>query len=251
MVILVRNESKMKKTKVNILGIQFDNFSQQEFVQHLINDNQNHQNRFVVTANPEIVMAAKKNKNYQRIINSADYITADGIGIVKGAQILGTPLVERVTGFDTMLDLLEFANQNYKKVFFVGGKPEVISALKIKINEEYPHINMVGAYDGYFNDETPVINDIQQKQPDFIFVALGFPKQDFFIAHHRNIANAIWMGVGGSFDVLTGKVKRAPAFWINHHLEWLYRLIQEPSRFKRMLALPRYLMQIYITKFKK
>lgn len=251
MISLVRNDEKMKSPKINVLGVKFNNFTQQEFIQQLIDDSNHHRNRFVVTANPEIVMAAQRDRNYQKIINDASYVTADGIGIVKGAQILGTPLAERVTGFDTMLGLLTFADQNHKKVFFVGGKPEVISKLKVKINDKYPHINVVGTYDGYFDDETPIVNAIHQSQPDFVFVALGFPKQDFLIAHHRDVAKAIWMGVGGSFDVLTNQVKRAPAFWINHHLEWFYRLMQEPSRLKRMLVLPRYLIQVYITKLKK
>ncbi|WP_283597046.1 WecB/TagA/CpsF family glycosyltransferase [Ligilactobacillus aviarius] len=241
----------MTRLKVNILGIEFDNFTQKELVHQLITDNQQHLNRFVVTANPEIVLAATRDPNYQQIINHADYVTADGIGIVKGAQILGTPLAERVTGFDTMQALLQYADQSQKKVYFLGGKPAVISALKNVIEKKYPHLVIAGMHDGYFNDEEPIVHEIQQAQPDFIFVALGFPKQDFFIAHHRSIANSIWMGVGGSFDVLTGNVQRAPEFWINHHIEWLFRLIQEPTRFKRMLALPRYLFRVYRQKFKQ
>ena len=119
----------MTRSKVNILGIEFDNFTQKELVHQLIADNQQHLNRFVVTANPEIVLAATRDPNYQQIINHADYVTADGIGIVKGAQILGTPLAERVTGFDTMHALLRSADQNQKKVYFLGGKPAVITAL--------------------------------------------------------------------------------------------------------------------------
>ena len=106
----------MTRSKVNILGIEFDNFTQKELVHQLIADNQQHLNRFVVTANPEIVLAATRDPNYQQIINHADYVTADGIGIVKGAQILGTPLAERVTGVDTMHALLRSADQNQKKV---------------------------------------------------------------------------------------------------------------------------------------
>lgn len=237
--------------KVNILGIEFDNFTQKEFVNQLILDSQQGLNRFVVTANPEIVLSANHDPNYQQIINHADYVTADGIGIVKGAKILGTPLAERVTGFDTMLALLQYADQNQKKVYFLGGKPVVITALRNVIKEKYPHIVIAGMHNGYFNDEKPIVNEIQRVQPDFVFVALGFPKQDFFIAHYRSISNSIWMGVGGSFDVLTGNVKRASEFWINHHIEWLYRLIQEPTRFKRMLALPRYLICVYKQKFKQ
>lgn len=241
----------MTRSKVNILGIEFDNFTQKEFVHQLIADSQHHLNRFVVTANPEIVLTAYHDLNYQQIINHADYVTADGIGIVKGAQILGTPLAERVTGFDTMQALLQYADQNQKKVYFLGGKPEVTTALRSVIKKKYPHLIISGVHNGYFNDAEPIIYEIQQARPDFVFVALGFPKQEFFIAHHRSVSNSIWMGVGGSFDVLTGNVKRASEFWINHHIEWLFRLIQEPTRFKRMLALPRYLLCVYNQKFKQ
>ena len=183
----------MTRLKVNILGIEFDNFTQKELVHQLITDNQQHLNRFVVTANPEIVLAATRDPNYQQIINHADYVTADGIGIVKGAQILGTPLAERVTGFDTMQALLQYADQNQKKVYFLGGKPAVITALKNVIEEKYPHLVIAGMHNGYFNDEDPIVREIQQVQPDFVFVALGFPKQDFFIAHHRSVANSLWI----------------------------------------------------------
>lgn len=238
-------------SKVNILGIQFDNFTQKEFIEQLINDSQQHKNRFVVTANPEIVLAAEKDQAYQKIINQADYVTADGIGIVKGAKILGKPLAERVTGFDTMQGLLRFANDHQKKVYFLGGKPNVINELKQVIRRDYPQLVIAGTHDGYFDDPASIINEIRDTHPDFVFVALGFPKQDFFIAKHRQISDSIWMGVGGSFDVLTGNVKRAPQKWIDHHVEWLYRLIQEPTRFKRMLALPKYLIKVYIQKFKQ
>lgn len=242
----------MQKFKeVNILGINFMKLTQKQLVDSLINDQQQNKNRFVVTANPEIVLESRKNPEYQHIINNADYVTADGIGIIKGAQILGDPLPQRVTGFDTMLSLLKYADQQQKSVYFLGTKKEVLQQLITNIEEKYPHLIISGYHDGYFNDETQIIEEINQKQPNFIFVALGFPKQDFFIAKHRKHSNSIWMGVGGSFDVLAGNVKRAPQFWIDHHIEWLYRLIQEPKRFKRMLALPKYLMLIYREKFNK
>ena len=164
----------MTRSKVNILGIEFDNFTQKGFVQQLIADSQQHLNRFVVTANPEIVLAATHDPQYHQIINHADYVTADGIGIVKGAQILGTPLAERVTGFDTMQALLQYADQNQKKVYFLGGKPAVSAALRNVIKEKYPHLVIAGMHDGYFNDEEPIVHKIQQVQPDFVFVALGF-----------------------------------------------------------------------------
>ncbi len=234
---------------VNVLGFDFINTTQTNFIEQLKQDCLNHQNRFIVTANPEIVLAAKNDAHYAQIIQTADYLTADGIGIVKGAKILGTPLPERVTGYDTMMALLAWCHEQHKKVFFVGAKPQVIQAVKAKIKTEYPGIAIAGAFDGYFKDDQPIVQAIAQSQPDFVFCALGFPKQEYFINKNRTVASAIWMGVGGAFDVLAGTAKRAPKWWIDHHVEWLYRLLKEPSRFGRMLALPKYLLLVYQSKF--
>lgn len=230
---------------VNVLGVDFINTTNHDFLTQLKADSQANKNRFVVTANPEIVLAAKQNPQLAAAIKSSDYTTADGIGIIKGAKILKTPLPERITGYDTMCALLDWANANQKRVYFLGAKPSVLADLKKKLAQNYPDLVIAGSNDGYFQDEGPIVNDIKQAKPDFVFVALGFPKQELFIANHRQVAAAIWMGVGGSFDVLAGHVKRAPAFWVNHHIEWLYRLLKEPSRFVRMLALPKYLLLVY------
>lgn len=241
----------MKKSTVDILGINFLSTTNREFIEQLKKDSLHHQNRFVVTANPEIVLAARKDKEYQKTIKQADYVIADGIGIIIGGSILKTPLPERVTGYDTLISLLNFANKYSKKIFLVGAKPEVISQVQVNIKNDFPNIKIVGAYDGYFKDDHHITSAIASSQPDFVFAALGFPKQEYFIAKNKNLAPAIWMGVGGSFDVLAGMSKRAPVFWQKHHIEWLYRLIQEPSRIGRMMALPKYLLLVYRKKFFK
>ncbi len=123
----------------------------------------------------------------------------------------------------------------------LGAKPAVLKQVTTIVQRDYPGIVVAGARDGYYDDEQTIVDQIVAAQPDMVFVATGFPKQEFFIAEHRQRLDALWMGVGGSFDVIAGAVKRAPLFWQKHHVEWLYRLIQEPSRFKRMLVLPRYL----------
>ena len=204
-----------------------------------------------MTANPEIVLAAKDDLAYAKTIRSADYVTADGIGIIKGAKILGDPLPERVTGYDTLVALLSFANKHQKRVFFLGARPAVLQQVLTKVATNYPNLVISGSCDGYFKDEAKVAEQIKQAEPDFVFVALGFPKQEFFIAKYQDLASAIWIGVGGSFDVLSGQTKRAPKWWIDHHLEWAYRLLKEPSRFFRMLALPKYLLLVYREKYLK
>lgn len=226
---------------VNILNVPFIKTTNAGFVQQLQTDILAHRNRFVVTANPEILMYAREHPDYQQVLTQADYITPDGIGVIQGAQILGTPLPERITGYDTLLTLLEWDSQQHQRIFLLGAKPAVLKQVTTIVQRDYPGIVVAGARDGYYDDEQTVVDQIVAAQPDMVFVATGFPKQEFFIAEHRQRLDALWMGVGGSFDVIAGAVKRAPLFWQKHHVEWLYRLIQEPSRFKRMLVLPRYL----------
>ncbi|RRK11890.1 glycosyltransferase [Lactiplantibacillus garii] len=229
---------------VSILNVSFINTTNAAFIQQLQQDVTAHRNRFVVTANPEILMYAREHPDYQRVLQRADYVTPDGIGVIQGAQILGTPLPERITGYDTLLKLLEWGSLTHQRIFLLGAKPAVLKTVVNKIKHDYPGVVLAGARDGYFQDEAAVVTEITAAKPDMVFVATGFPKQEFFIAKYRERYAALWMGVGGSFDVLAGAVKRAPKFWQKHHVEWLYRLIQEPSRYKRMLVLPRYLRLI-------
>lgn len=236
-------------TTISVLGVNFIKANNVEFLQQVQADSLAHKNRFIVTANPEIVLAARKDRRYAHTLAAADYTTADGIGIIKGAAILKKPLPERITGYDTLTALLKWAATQNKRVFLLGAKPAVIQAAVAKVEQNYPGIQICGWEDGYFKDEKQVVDHIKKAQPDFVFCALGFPKQEYFIAAHRQTVDAIWMGVGGSFDVLAGVVKRAPQKWQDRHLEWLYRLLKDPSRIGRMLALPKYLFLVYHQRF--
>ena len=150
------------------------------FKMNLLNPLNNHVSTFVVTANPEIVMAANENPEFMKILqNDTDYITADGIGIVKAAQMLKTPLPERVTGYDLFTWLMSVANERGSRVYLIGAKPQVIHAVQAKIAKEYSNINLVGAEDGYFREDLELVaRRIQRAQPDMVFAALGFPKQE-------------------------------------------------------------------------
>jgi N-acetylglucosaminyldiphosphoundecaprenol N-acetyl-beta-D-mannosaminyltransferase len=235
----------MQNKNVNILGFNFFNRNFKDFLTLIKNRINQKQNTFVVTANPEIIVHALNNKQYAQQIRQADYLVPDGIGIVKGAKILNNDIPERITGYDILLELLNWGNENHKSAFFIGARPEVMNDVKKVINSQYPNLNAAGFHNGYFNDDQTIADEIAQKQPDMVFVALGFPKQETFITTHRNCSKGLWIGLGGSFDVLSGHVMRAPKFWINHHLEWLYRLIKEPSRFIRMLSLPKFVWLVY------
>lgn len=226
---------------VTVLNIPFINTTASQFITTIQERITQRQTTFVVTANPEIVMYARQHPTYQHVLQSADFITPDGIGILNGAQILGQPLPERITGFDTLEALLQWGSDQHRSAYFVGAKPEVIARLKKILPQRYPGLTIAGLHDGYFQDDQAMAAKIAATAPDMVFAALGFPKQELFIAKHRHLVSGLWMGVGGSFDVLAGTVARAPKFWQEHHLEWLYRTIKEPKRLKRIAVIPHYL----------
>ncbi|MFD1125471.1 WecB/TagA/CpsF family glycosyltransferase [Lentilactobacillus raoultii] len=234
---------------VSILGIPFENTSRDAFESLLKNRIEHHENTFVVTANPEIVMYARQNRPYMKLIKQADFIVADGIGIIMGAKLLKRPLQERITGYDLFVSLLEWGSQTHKSAYFVGAKTEVINQLKTVVAQKYPGLKIAGTHNGYFGDDRNIVHDIARTHPDMVFVATGYPKQETFIDKNRQATNGLWMGIGGSFDVLTGNVKRAPESWQNKHLEWLYRVIKEPSRLSRLSVLPKYLLAILKDRF--
>lgn len=233
--------------KVNVLGVNFDNKNFKQFQEEFLNRINNHQSTFVVTANPEIVMAANENPVFMKILKEdADYITADGIGIIKGAKILKTPLPERVTGYDLFTWLMKLADDKGLRVYLIGAKPQVIHAVQEKVAHQYSGINLVGAEDGYFTEDLEMVaRRIRRAKPDLVFAALGFPKQEqlLSILRKENVP-ALMMGVGGSFDVFSGMSKRAPQFFQNLHLEWFYRLLKEPSRIGRMMVLPKFVIEV-------
>lgn len=239
--------------KINILGVGFDKYSLSEFEAKFLDRLKKRQSTLIVTANPEIVMTAKDDPSYRDIINNvADYVTADGIGIVKAARMLGKRLPERVTGYDLFTWFLDTANKDKLRVYLIGAKPEVIQAVEKKVKSEYPDIDLVGCEDGYFKDSLETVaSRIKAAQPDLVFAALGFPKQERLLAILREEGlAATMMGVGGSFDVFSGIAKRAPKAFQDAHLEWFYRLLKEPTRIGRMMVLPKFVVEVKKSKKK-
>lgn len=227
---------------VKILDVPFINTTRAAFIQTLQNRIENKEKTFVVTANPEIVMHTLEDSDYKKTLERADFITADGIGIVKAAQLIGQPLPERVSGFDMMMDLLEVANEKQYRVFFLGAADHVLQETLAKVKADYPGIQIAGAQNGFFDWNDPVLPQmIKDAKPDLVFVALGFPRQENWIGGHLGHFNqGVFIGIGGSFDVLSGNAKRAPEVWQKLNLEWFYRLVKQPSRWKRMLVLPKF-----------
>lgn len=191
--------------------------------------------KFIVTANPETFMMAKSDEVMRGILeNEENDIIPDGIAVVNAAVFYGIKVTERITGVDTASVLLELLNNKKKTLYLFGSKQEVIDKLVEKIKAEYPCIKILGATNGYVEDKDAVMEKIVDLNPDVCLVALGIPEQEKLIARHVDKASkGIYMGVGGTFDVLSGMKKRAPKLFIKLNLEWLYRLIKEPSRIKR------------------
>lgn len=213
----------------------------------------------IVTPNSEIIVNASKDPELKRIIEQADLIIPDGIGLVYASKIMGVPLKERVTGIDFLNAILGYLEKTGQSVFFLGSKPGEGAAAGVaelaaeRIKEKYPGLMVAGTHHGYFKeaDEAALVKLINSSGADFLCVALGSPKQEKFVDSYRStlkVKSAI--GVGGSLDVWAGTLKRAPEFYRNHGLEWLYRLIQQPSRYKRMAALPLFMIKIAVSRFK-
>ncbi|WP_280516897.1 WecB/TagA/CpsF family glycosyltransferase [Lederbergia sp. NSJ-179] len=233
--------------KVDILGVEFDYVTQQEILNILHQKIERNKKAFVVTANPEIVMHANKDPQYMNTLHFANHIIADGIGIIIGSKIIRQPLPERVAGFDLMVELLNIANQEGLRVFFLGAKEQTLEQMIPKIKREYPKLVIAGYHHGFFKGhEHTIVQMVKEAKADLVFVALGFPKQEEWIQKNiDSFEKGIFMGIGGSFDILAGTAKRAPVFWRKLNIEWLHRLIQQPSRWRRMLALPIFVKKIF------
>ncbi|WP_226085931.1 WecB/TagA/CpsF family glycosyltransferase [Mesobacillus sp. S13] len=231
---------------VDILGVKFVRLSRGEILSQVEGSIDSNGKMFVVTANPEIVMHAKDHPDYMRTVSNADMVIADGIGVIIGSKILNTPLPERVAGFDLLTELLKRGNEKNWRVFFLGAKDEVLQEAVGNVKKDYPNLVIAGSHHGYFkDDDTKVADLVREAQADMVFVALGFPRQEKWIeAYMPSFDKGLFMGVGGSFDVLAGHVQRAPEIWQKLNLEWLYRLLKQPSRWKRMLTLPMFILEV-------
>jgi len=234
--------------KVSILNIPFTNTTQDEFVSSMSKLRTKQKNPIkIVTANPEIIMLAKENAAYEQLLLQSDHVVADGIGVVIGAKMQQTPLQERIPGYELVHSFLKSANANEHSFYFYGGKPGIAEAAAQKAQELYPNATIAGTSDGYGGDGdgAAVALRIAELQPTHIFVALGAPRQEEWIATYEHLfSHCIMIGVGGSFDVLSGQVNRAPKLFIKLNLEWFYRLITQPTRAKRMLKIPQFLLAV-------
>lgn len=189
---------------------------------------------FIVTANPEIMMHAERDKTIRALLLAeTTTVIPDGISVVKAMRTCGLPARERITGVDLAEKLLHEAGKAGRSVYLLGAKEEVVSALAEKLKKEYPEMT-VRYHNGYDGDKDQIFREIAEAAPDLVLVALGVPAQELLISRHLDgFQKGVFVGVGGSFDVLSGMKQRAPAFFVKTNTEWLYRILREPSRLGR------------------
>lgn len=227
----------MERNLVKLQGFNIDTFTFDEALQYA-------EKGQVVTINPEMILSAKSNPDFAEIINSAELVIPDGIGVQLGLKILGHN-VRRIAGIEFGRKLIDkFASQ---PTAFVGAKPEIITKAVENLKKEVPNLNAVYVQDGYFKDDDRVLDELTAANPKLVLVALGSPKQEIFISKAKNLLpNALFIGLGGSFDVWSGVVERAPEIWQKLGLEWLYRTVKEPKRFKRIFpTLPLFVLKVF------
>jgi len=231
------------KDKVNILGVNVDMVTTEEAAEEIFSFLATDTMHSIYTPNSEIIMQAYENEDFAGILNRSDLLTADGIGVVYASKILKKPISERASGYDIAVKLLEKMNNSDYKLFLFGGKPGVAEEAGLNLEKQYPRLKIAGTRNGYFKEEEEqqIIEEINASGADVVFVCLGAPKQEMFIDKHRDsLKTKAALGIGGSLDVFAGRVERAPEFWQKAGLEWFYRLMKEPKRFFRMLALPKF-----------
>lgn len=237
----------MDRNLVKIQGFDVDSFTFEQAVDWAYSKHGQ-----IVTINPEMISAAQKNSDFAEIINSAELVVADGIGVEIGLKILGYK-VKRIAGIDLGKALVEKFTASGKSVAMIGAKPGVVDSAIDNLSKEYQNLNVVYSHDGYFDNDEDIIESVISANPDLILVALGSPKQEFFIHNLKEkLPNSTLIGLGGSFDVWAGVVERAPIIYQKLGFEWLYRTLKEPKRFKRIFpTLPLFVLKVLKERFSK
>lgn len=238
--------------RIDVLGVGFDNLTMDEAVAEGLRLTESQGTHYVVTPNPEIVELCRENLAAKIAVNEADLVLADGIGVVKGAAMLGTPLKDRVPGIEFAAGLMAGLAANGKTLYLLGAKPGVAQQAAQRLQATYPGLVIAGTHDGYFKDDAAVAEEIRKTGADVVFVCLGAPKQELWMKKFGPATGAhLLCGLGGSLDVFAGVVERAPKFWSDHGLEWFYRLCREPRRIGRMMKLPLFLVHVQQEKREK
>lgn len=227
------------------MGVDVTTLNEQQLMKQIEEDIQQNQKVRIVAINPEKIMMAEQDPSLRQLLNESTYQIPDGIGVSIASKLSGGAVRGRVTGIGMMENLLTLANNKQLKIFMYGATSETVQQAAQNIKERFPNLIVAGTLDGYVKDIQQIITAINEVQPHILFVALGSPKQELFIKNNMEQLNVnVFQGVGGSFDVFSGHVKRAPELFQKTGTEWLFRLIKQPSRIKRQLALPMFLVKV-------
>ncbi len=232
---------------VSVFGVPVCKWGMTDTVAHLTDAVADKVPHHVITANPIMMMAAIENPDYKAMMQTAELIVADGTGLVWAAQKGGDPVAERVPGYELLHELMKQGERRGWKVYLLGSAPDVVKETARRLALQYPGVTIAGYRDGYFgpDQDQEVIDEIVKAAPDLLFVARGADTQEPWIAKYKDVLRVpVMMGVGGSFDVISGRTKRAPMAFRKLRLEWMYRLLKEPTRFRRMLALPKFAVRV-------
>ncbi|MDF2521126.1 MAG: tagA [Clostridia bacterium] len=233
------------RNTIEIVGVKVDNINYAEGEENVVEFLEGDGLNMIFTPNSEIMVDAVRDRELENILNDAQLIIADGIGVVIASKLYGTPLKDRVTGADLSAKILELAAARGNSIFLLGAEQASVEAAAQTIKERYPGIKIAGIRNGYFSedDEAQIIEEINNSRADVLIVGLGAPKQEKFIYRHKDdLKVKIAIGVGGVIDIYSGRKKRAPEIYQKLGLEWFYYLVQQPSRIKRIGKLPKFVL---------
>ena len=234
---------------VKLMGIEIDNYTFEEGIDRAIQLIDSGKSTQVVTINPEMYNHMEKDTKFKQIVEDAEMVVPDGVGIKLALKLKGIN-VDRIAGIDFARKLLDKSAEQSFPVAIVGSKEEVITKAVENLKKEIPNLNIVYYHNGYFDDNNAIYEELKQKSPKLVLVALGSPKQEYFIYNAKQVLSpCLMVGIGGSLDVWSGAVKRSPRIYQKLGIEWLYRTISQPERFKRIFpALPMFLIKSIIYK---
>ncbi|MDO8684450.1 MAG: WecB/TagA/CpsF family glycosyltransferase [Armatimonadota bacterium] len=231
--------------RATILGIRIDRLDMASavgVVRRFLNSGKPH---MVVTADSAGLALAQSDVELRQIMLSADLVTPDSSGLLLGARLMGTPLIERVSGIDLAQEICKICAETGDSIYLLGAAPGIAESAAQNLAAKYPNLKIAGTHDGYFSDDAPVVEEIKKSGASVLFVAMGIPKQEKWIAAHlQALGVSLAIGLGGSFDVFSGQVKRAPAWMRNHGFEWLHRLISNPRKISKVAHLPRFAIMV-------
>ncbi len=231
--------------RTDVMGVGFDSLTADEALNRAMELVERHRAAVAVTPNAEILYDSMHNPELAEVLNRAELVLPDGAGVVLAARLLKTPIRQKIAGIDFAAALAGRLAQAGKTLYLLGSRPGVAEAAVQKLTEANPGLIICGTADGYFSDEEPVIRAINRVRPDVVFVCLGAPKQEFFMSRCRSRLDVgLMIGLGGSLDGFAGNVKRAPKWMQRCGLEWFYRLLRQPSRIRRMMRLPKFLLAV-------